>query len=265
MKKPLQILNGVAFVSTVFINYVSNTGKINNTTIGEVSGSLNTLFTPAGYAFSIWGIIYLLVFGFILFQGRSLFTKVRDDDFILKTGWWFVISCLANSAWVLCWLYEYTGLSLVCMFLLLFSLLKIVVNNRMELWDAPLSVIAFLWWPFMVYSGWVTVASIANVSAYLVKLGWGQFGLSATLWTVIMILIAGILNLWVTWTRNMREFALVGAWALAAIAAANWESNQTVVLTAIITAVILFVSSSFHGYKNRATSPFVKLTQHKSR
>lgn len=265
MKKPLQILNGVAFVSTVFINYLSNTGKINNTTIGEVSGSLNTLFTPAGYAFSIWGIIYLLVFGFIIYQGRSLFTKVREDDFILKTGWWFIVSCLANSAWVLCWLYGYTGLSLVCMFLLLFALLKIVVNNRMELWDAPLSVIAFLWWPFVVYSGWVTVASIANVSAYLVKTGWGQFGLPDSFWTVLMIVIAGLLNLLVTWTRNMREFALVGVWALVAIAIANWESNNMVVYTSLITSVVLFLSSSIHGYLNRDTSPFVKWTQHKPR
>ena len=202
MKKMLQILNGIALISTVFINYLSNTGALNNTTIGEVSKDLNNLFTPASYAFAIWGVIYLLLFGFIFYQGRSLFVKVRDDDFINKIGIWFIVSCIANSAWVFCWIYGYTGLSCICIFLLLFSLLKIVCNNNMEIWDAPFSVILFLWWPFVIYSGWVTVASIANLSAYLVKIGWNGFGISDMIWTLIMILIATIINLMVIWKRN---------------------------------------------------------------
>jgi len=74
-----------------------------------------------------------------------------------------------------------------------------------------------------------------------------------------MILIAGMLHLFITWNRNMREFALVGVWALIAIAVANWEAQPTIVYTAIITAIILFLSSSFHAYNNRSTNPFVKL------
>jgi len=66
MKKALQILNCIAFISTVFINYLSNTGVLNNTTIGKISRGLNSLFTPAGYAFSIWGLIYLLFLGFVI-------------------------------------------------------------------------------------------------------------------------------------------------------------------------------------------------------
>jgi hypothetical protein len=234
---------------------------MNNTTIGEISGNLTTLFTPAGYAFAIWGLIYLSLFGFIIYQGRSLFVKVNDDDFVVKTGWWFTISCIANSAWVFSWLYEFTGLSVLCIFILLFSLLKIVLNNNMERWDAPIPVIVFLWWPFVIYSGWVTVASIANVSAWLVKMEWAGFGISETGWTVIMILIAGFVNFLVTWKRNMREFALVGVWALVAIAVANWETNNAVVYTSLAVSAILFLSSSIHGFKNRATNPFNKLKQ----
>lgn len=259
MKKTLQISNGIAFISTIVINYLSNTGKLNNTTIGEVSNSLESLFTPAAYAFSIWGLIYLLLFGFIIYQGRSLFVKVKNDDFVLHTGWWFVLSCLANMAWIFCWLYGYVGFSVFCIFLMLFSLIKILLNNRMELWDAPLSTIAFLWWPFVIYAGWVTVASIANVSTWLVAISWNGFGVSEITWTIIMILIAGIINLAVTWIRNMREFALVGAWALAAIAVANWDEYNVIAYTAIFTAAVLFVSSAYHGFKNRATSPFTKL------
>ncbi|MBT8262050.1 MAG: tryptophan-rich sensory protein [Bacteroidia bacterium] len=265
MKKALQISNGIALVSVIIINYLSNTGKMNNTTIGEVSGELTTLFTPAGYAFAIWGLIYLSLFGFIIYQGRSLFVKVRDDEFVNRTGWWFVLSCIANGAWVFCWLYEFTGLSVLCIFLLLISLLKIVVNNNMERWDAPISVIAFLWWPFVIYSGWVTVASIANVSAWLTKLEWNGLGISESIWTIIMIIIAGVINLLVTWKRNMREFALVGVWALVAIAIANWEGNKAIVFTSIAVAAILFLSSSIHGYRNRATNPIIKLKQYPHR
>ena len=265
MKKVLQISNGIALVSTIIINYLSNTGAINNTTIGEVSKDLNTLFTPAGYAFAIWGFIYLLLIGFIVYQGRSLFVKVRDDDFVLRIGWWFVVSCVANSTWVFLWLYGYTGLSCVFIFLLLFSLLKIVMDNAMELWDAPISVIALLWWPFVFYSGWVTVASIANVSAYLTKIGWDAFGMSEGAWTIFMIIVALIINLTVTWTRNMREFALVGAWALIAIAYTNYQNEIMIAYVASGGALVLIMSSFTHAFKNRATSPVEKLKEYFSK
>ncbi|TVZ10410.1 hypothetical protein JM80_2951 [Cellulophaga sp. RHA_52] len=265
MKKVLQITNAIAFISTVFINYLSNTGKMNGTTIGEVSGGLKTLFTPAGYAFSIWGLIYFLVFGFVIYQGRSLVVKVRDNDFILKIGWWFVISCLANCFWIVSWIYGYTALSCVFIFILLFSILKIILNNKMELWDAPISVIVFLWWPFVIYSGWVTVASIANIAAYLVKINWDGFGISPLVWTIIMITIAVIVNLIVTWTRNMREFSLVGAWALIAIGIANKGVEGTLVYVAYFAAAILILSSFAHAFKNRKTAPFIKLKEYLSK
>ena len=261
MKKLLQIGNGVALVSTIVINYLSNTGLLNNTTIGEVSDGYKSLFTPAGYTFAIWGIIYLLLFSFAIYQGRSLFVKVKEDSFVVKTGWWFMLSCLFNSLWVFAWIYEYTGLSCVFIFLLLISLLKIVMNNRMELDDERFPVIAFVWWPFVIYAGWVTVASIANVSTYLMKIDWAGFGISDTVWTCIMITIAIIVNLIVTWKRNMREFALVGAWALVGIGNANNGFNDTVAYLAFSGAAILVVSSLVHSFKNRDTNPFIKLKQ----
>lgn len=264
MKKVLQIANAVALGATIVINYLSNTGLMNNTTIGEISGGLRTLFTPAGYAFAIWGLIYFMLLGFAVYQGRSLLVSVRDDDFVNKIGWWFVLSCIANSAWVFSWIYGYTGISCVFIFLLLMSLLKIVWNNRMELWDAPVSVIVFLWWPFVIYSGWVTVASIANVSAYLVKIGWSGFGLSPVVWTIIMISLASVINLAITWTRNMGAFALVGAWALIAIGVANQSNEALVANSAFIAAGILIGSTVVHGVKNFKTSPIVKLFKSKS-
>lgn len=262
MKKLLQIINGIAFVCVIVMNYLSNTGLLNNTTIGAVSKDYNTLFTPAGYAFSIWGLIYLFLTGFIVYQGRSLFVKVRDDAFILTTGWWFLVSCIANCAWIVTWIYGYTLLSSIFIFIILLSLLQIVLKNKMELFDAPISVIVFLWWPFVIYSGWITVASIANVSAVLVKYNWDGFGLSPTFWTVLLIVIATIINIVVTWKRNMREFALVGAWALIAIYVANNDANSTVAYTALVAAIILIGSSFAHSFKNRKTNPAIKCMEY---
>lgn len=263
MKKTLQIANIIGFILVVFINILGGMGAINDTSIAEISKANQNYFTPAGYAFSIWGFIYLLLLGFTIYQGRSLFKPVRDDAFVLKTGWWFVLSCFANIMWILFWVYGFMEYSILAIFVLLFSLLKIVMKNNMELWDAPISVIAFLWWPFVFYSGWVTVATIANVSAYLKSIEWTAWGYSEVSWAVTMIIIAGIINMAVIWRRNMREFALVGAWALIAICVANWDKSAIVANSALAVAIVLIISSGYHGYINKATAPQIKYDQYK--
>lgn len=265
MKKTLQITNIIAFVLIILVNGLGSTGALNGTTIASISDANPNLFTPAGYAFSIWGLIYLMLLGFIIYQSRSLFKKVRDDQFVLETGWWFVLSCFANIMWIIFWVYGYMEYSILAIFVLLYSLLKIVMKNRMELWDAPISVIAFLWWPFVFYSGWITVASIANVATYLSSIEWTAWGYSEISWSVTMIIIAGIINFVVTWRRNMREFALVGAWALIAISVANWDVSQTVANSALAVAIVLIVSSGYHGFKNRATSPINQWKKYSNR
>ncbi|SDL69108.1 hypothetical protein SAMN04488034_10811 [Salinimicrobium catena] len=259
MKKILQVLNIVAFLVVLAVNYISNTGAIAGETMATVSAKYENLFTPAGYAFSIWGVIYLLLLGFVVYQARDLFSKKDKENVALKIGWWFVISCVANVFWIFAWLNEYLLTSVLIMLVLLFSLIKIVLNTRMELDDEPLRVIAFVWWPFCFYSGWISVAVIANMAAYLTSLNWNAFGISEVTWTIIMILVAGTISLIITWTRNMREFALVGVWALVAIAVANWNEHSEVVFTALAVAAVLFVSSSIHGYQNREYSPWKKL------
>lgn len=254
MKKILQIGNGIAFVSVVFINYLSNTGLMNNTTIGEVSDSYRSLFTPAGYTFAIWGLIYLLLFGFIIYQGRSLWSKsVKNEDFILNTGWWFILSCVFNSAWVFAWIYEYTGISCILIFLLLFSLLKIIITNHMQLEDKPWSKVVLFYWPFVIYSGWVTVASIANVSTYLIKIGWDSFGFSDVTWAILLISIATLINIYMVFKRNMRAFAFVGAWALIGIGNANKGNYEVITYTAFISAILLILITCIHVFKNRNT------------
>ena len=114
-----------------------------------------------------------------------------------------------------------------------------------------------------MYSGWVTVASIANVSSYLVKIDWNGFGISPEIWTLIMIVIATAINIIITWKRNMREFAMVGAWALIAIGIANNNDNVLIAYTAFTTASILIINSTVHAFKNRDTNPVKRMMQKK--
>ena len=255
MKKSLRVLNLIVFLLVIVLNYFSNTGAINGETMGSVSADYENLFTPAGYAFSIWGLIYLSLAAFVIFQ----LVNSRGREEAGKIGGWFIISGVLNIAWIFAWLNHYIGLSVLIMVLLLLSLVIIILNTRMELDDPTFSVIAFVWWPFSFYSGWITVALIANTAAWLTSLGWDGFGISEISWTIIMILAALAINLLITWTRNMREFALVGAWGLVAVGIANKGAHEILFWTALIAAGILVVSSGIHGYKNKETSPWKQL------
>ena len=255
----LQVGNIIAFLVMLVFNYVANTGAINGETMASVSAEYSNLFTPAGYAFSIWGVIYFGLLCFIIFLSGSFYKDDRGRATVKQVGFWFIISCIVNIFWILAWLNHFIGVSVVIMLLLLISLIMIIFRIRMELDDAPLSTIAFVWWPFSFYSGWISIALIANTAAWLTALGWDAFGISEVTWTIIMIAVALAINLIITWTRNMREFALVGAWGLVAVGIANRGGNEVIFLTAVIAAGILVISSGIHGYKNREFAPWKQL------
>ena len=242
MKRVLQVFNFLALLMTVFVNYYSNSGRINSQTIGEVSAKYANRFTPAGYAFSIWGLIYLGLFAFVIYQGRSLFVKKTNDTLVTDIGSSFIVSCVANSLWVIAWLYEYMGLSVFMMLLLLFSLTAILFKLKSRKASTSWKERFFVRFPFVIYAGWITVALIANVAAFLTKIQWDGFGLSDVTWTIIIICVAGLINILVTWMVHVSEFGLVGAWALIAVAMANWD-NTLIKQVAISVAVLLIISS----------------------
>lgn len=256
MKKTLQVANGIAIVATIIINYLSNTGIFNGNTVKNVSDKYHNYFTPAGYAFSIWGLIYLGLLGFVFYTGSSLFKKDsnqtnNDDDVVLKISWWFVISCIGNSLWIIAWLYGYIGITVILMLIVLFSLLKIIVNTRMELDFHPMKKYLFIYWPFAIYAGWISVALIADIAAYLTKINWDGWGISQITWTIIIIIVAGLINVFMIWKRNLREYALVGVWALVAIAVANWDVEKSIAYSSITIAAIIFINISMHAFNNR--------------
>lgn len=242
MKKIYQIVNAVVLVVTIVINYLSNTGIFNGETMATISAKYQNLFTPAGYAFSIWGLIYLGLFGFVVYFGPLLKLTREKEEVILKVGWWFLVSCLANCLWVITWLYDYTSVTIFLMLLLFVSLLRIIQNTRAISFQSNLKNLFFLKLPFHLYAGWISVALIADVAAYLTKIRWDGFGLSATLWTIIMFVVALIIHLIMIWQRRMPVFGLVSAWALIAIAVANKGTNSIIYAAAIVIAIIVLLN-----------------------
>ncbi len=254
------ILNTLTLAAVLIINYMSGTGAISEPSVGDISARYSTLFAPAGYAFGIWGLIYLLLIAFVTFQW-FVWLKRKDDAELKRTGLWFTLSNLLNVLWIYFWLNENLGLSVIIISLLLIVLIILMFRLRLETWNAPLRIIAFVWWPICIYLGWIIVATVANYAAFFVSLGWNTGGVSETAWTIIMTAIATIIYILLIYFRNMREAALVGIWALIAIAVKNWHSNELIAWPAVGASTVLFLYVMIHGYKNKDTSPFVKLKQ----
>ncbi len=246
----LVLLNTITLLIMLFANYAGNTRFFSNENVADISHKYDTLFAPAGYAFSIWGLIFLLAIGFAIYQWVLLRRK-DPERYIERTGIWFAISNVANAAWLYCWLNERLGLSVICILVLLLSLVIVTINLRLELDDVSVRNIFFVWWPIAFYIGWMMVATIACIAAWLTSTGWGRFGLSENIWTILLILIACVLYLLLIQKRNMREAAAVGIWAFIAIAVRQWSVHNGIAYTCIFASLILAISSGMHAYKNR--------------
>ncbi|WP_396635909.1 tryptophan-rich sensory protein [Maribacter sp. R77961] len=257
--KKYALLNLASVLLVIAVNYSSQVLRLNNTTIGEISGKYSNLFTPASYAFSIWGIIFLGLLAYGIFQVRRAFFSDKKSAFIAQTGYWFVVANLLNATWVFACVYDYIGLSVLIMLGILISLLKIILNTNMEREKVSRTTLAFVWWPIGLYSGWITVATIANIAMYLTKLGWNGSFLSETNWTVTMLIIAVVLNIIVLRKRNMSAFVGVGVWALFAIYSRHKASSEAIAYTALAGSILLLVTLLVHNIQNSKVASRSKL------
>jgi hypothetical protein len=208
-------LNLMGFLGMVTINGLADTLPINNKTTGELSDQYPNLFVPAGLTFSIWGIIYVLLAVFIIYQFIVVFRKNQSPLFFLKRiGVLFFISSIANLGWIFAWHYERIMLSLLLMLILLASLIGIYLRLHIGRSDASRTEKYLVHLPFSIYLGWITVATIANVTALLVSVGWNRFGLSEQFWTVLIIIVGIALALIALFYRNDIFYVLVVDWAL---------------------------------------------------
>lgn len=259
MKKSISliVLNTLSLLFALVMNSLAGSTVFNGKTVGAVSDKYNTLIAPAGYAFAIWGPIYLLLILFVGYQWYSYY-KLKQDEEIKQTGIWLALANIANGLWIIAWLNEAMEMSVLLIFVLLVSLIILTLRLRLEIWDAPNRTIFFVWWPIVIYLGWIIVASVSNVAAYLVSIDWQGGILSENMWTIVMIVVASIIYLWLVFSRNLRESAMVGVWAFAAISVRHWNDYSGIAIAALIGAAILFVVVSWHGYKNRKYAPFAR-------
>ncbi|MDB5249684.1 MAG: hypothetical protein JWQ40_4078 [Segetibacter sp.] len=256
--KVIVILNTITLVLMLFFNYAFSTGLFYGVTVGEVSYKYDTLFTPSGYAFAIWSVIFLLCIGFVGYHWFLL--KRGDPEFYIKrTGIWFIIGNLANALWLYCWTNEMIGWSVILILILLCSLCVLTVRLRLELDDVPVRTIFFVWWPIVFYLAWIMVATIACIAAWFVSNGWRGGAIAEDIWAITMIAAAGVLYLLLVRKRNLREAAAVGIWAFVAIAVRQWHTHNNIAITAIAAGAILLVVIVHHAYKRRHYLPHAKI------
>jgi len=239
----LSILNLLGFLGTVAINALANILPINGVMTGELSDLYPNLFVPAGLTFAIWGLIYVLLAIFVLYQ---LIPSVRRDaqkiDFVQRIGPLFFISCLANIGWIFAWHYKIVPLSLVLMLILLGCLLAIYLRLNIGKSEATKAEKYSVHLPFSVYLGWITIATIANVTALLVNINWNTWGLGEQFWAVAVIIVGIAIALSVLFTRKDIYYCLVVGWALLGILLKRLSATtpaQSVVIITIVGLVLV--------------------------
>jgi hypothetical protein len=232
---PLQIANILGFIVMVVVNILANALPLGGKTTGELSDLYPNLFVPAGYVFSIWGVIYMLLLAFTVYQASP---SRRKTEFLEKIGYLFSLSSVFNVIWIFLWHYEYVILSLFAMIALLLSL--ILIYLRLDIGRSSPVREERLWvhLPFSVYLGWITVAPIANIVAVLVSIGWKGFGLNEVAWTIIVIAVAVVLTVINTLTRGDLAYALVIIWALGGIIVKQMEISAIVTTAGLGVAII---------------------------
>lgn len=255
----INFLVGVTFLAMITVNALANILPINGVDTGQVSDSYGNLFAPSGFTFSIWGLIYLLLAGYTLYQFGLFRDKKEKMNSVLieKVGLYFIITSLANIFWIFSWHYMLMGLTLFFMLVILIFLIKIAdLLNKEKLNSKEKN---FMLVPFSVYFGWITVATIANVTVFLVSIGWDGFGIIESTWTVI-ILLAGLA---IGTARLIKDkniaYGLVLVWAYFGIYIKHTSPDgfggmYSGVITTVVICLLVFLAANAYVFFNRGVS-----------
>lgn len=234
-----KIINVFALATVLLVNVMATTLPIGGRTTAEVSDQFDVFFTPAGYVFSIWGIIYLLLIAFVIYQALP---KYGDSPYIGSIRYLFAVSCVLNSAWIFAWHYLWIGLSVLIMLGLLVTLCFIYVRLKDSEVKPNRAERILVKLPFSVYLGWISVATIANITIYLYQRGWTGWGITPLNWTFIMMGVATLLGLYFVLALEDNAFGLVLVWAFIGIGVRNartWNLMLAAVALALIIAGVI--------------------------
>ena len=242
-----RIITVVTTLLTITVNGLANALPLNGQGTGEISDRFAIYFVPEGYVFSIWGIIYLGLIAFVLYL---LMPGQKGNALIEKVSPAFWVANLANAAWIFLWHYEFFPLTVVVMLTLLASLLYIYLQiagsgelTSGETWFVKL--------PFSIYLGWISVATVANVTQVLFYTDWSGWGVSPEVWTVIMLVVAGVLGLAMRWRESDWAYVLVLIWALVGIALKQASSALVSTTAWVMVGVLALALVSMPFLKQR--------------
>ncbi len=236
------IRQGLTILSTIaviVVNALANILPINGKNTGEISDRFQVFFTPAGYVFSIWGVIYIALIAFSIYQALP---AQHESEVLRSIAPFYWLGSLANIAWILLWHYEVFPATLIAMIVLLLTL--IVTYLRLGIGVAQVTPAArwLVHIPFSIYLGWITVATIANVTAVLWLANWGGFGISSEVWTAIILFVAGGIAAAVALTRGDAAYGLVLVWAFVGIAAKHPDVPLVAGSAYVVAAVVALLA-----------------------
>ncbi|MFT7159384.1 MAG: hypothetical protein ACI9GZ_000551 [Bacteroidia bacterium] len=196
----MKILNLIILLAVIAVNALANILPINGVGTGDVSAQYDNYFTPAGFTFSIWSVIYLGLLAFAVYQ---LVSKSFKPETI---GYLFVINGLANIGWIMAWHYGYLFATLLVMAVLLITLVFINLRAKESSWQVKL--------PFQIYLGWICVATVANIAVYLKYLDWSALGIPEVTWGMLLVIIAGTIGLVLIFREGWTAASLAIAWGI---------------------------------------------------
>lgn len=238
--KDIRALRWVTLVAILFnvsFNFISERLYTFGENIKEVTEKYNSLFTPAGYAFSIWGVIYLSFIAYGIYQLMPSQRHIKLHDELSLP---LIFSNVLTSVWVVIFRHDLIALSVVTMLLTLIVGLMMYTRAR-----AAVLKEGFHRWisvPFSLFAGWISVASIANISIWLSSRGWKGGGWGEITWTIIMVIVAGVLGVLVSYRFRDLIYPLVVAWACVAIFVARNPEYSTISMIAMGAAITLVVA-----------------------
>ncbi|HPY13079.1 MAG TPA: tryptophan-rich sensory protein [Candidatus Paceibacterota bacterium] len=252
--KLLKISTLGAYIVMVVVNALAVWLPIAGRETGEISDSYPNLFAPAGYAFSIWGLIYTLLAIYVIYQlGQG------KNELVARINRLFIVNALLNAAWIFAWHYDVIWLSVLLMAGLLYTLIRLANILRVGNLGQKEKSLARL--PFSVYFGWITVATIANITVFLVSIGWNRFGLSEVFWTIVILLVGALIGSWRMLYDRAIAYGLVLIWAYAAIlykhlAESGFAGEYPTVIGAAILCLVVFAGMIvFIGIKKKTNNP----------
>jgi len=236
-----KILALIAYIAMIVVNFLATSLPINNRGTGEISDAYSNLFAPAGITFSIWGLIYLLLAIYVIYQFKS-----KNDGLLKKINIFFIITSIANILWIFAWHYDFIGTSLILMLVLLFGLIKIADTLRSN--ELTKEEKRFIKIPFSIYFGWITVATIANVTVFLVSINWGGFGIAEFIWTSIILLIGATIGILRMNKDKSVAYGIVLVWAylgilLKHLSTDGFAGQYPIIIYTLIICLVLFVIS----------------------